>query len=69
MNIEQITVQPDRLIRLVEVRDRVGLGKTKIYAMIGEGRFPKPYRITPAAVRWSAHDTWIANVAGNSEVQ
>jgi prophage regulatory protein len=51
----------DRLIRLAEVRQRAGLGKTIIYEMIGEGRFPKLYTITPAAARWSEReiDAWI----------
>ncbi|NKJ44833.1 AlpA family phage regulatory protein [Novosphingobium sp. SG720] len=55
---------PDRLLRLAEVRHRVGLGKTMIYAMIGEGRFPRPYKITPAAARWSEREVeaWIAVV-------
>jgi prophage regulatory protein len=54
----------DRLIRLSEVKQRVGLGKTKIYGMIAEGRFPKPYKISSAAARWSAReiDAWIANI-------
>ncbi len=52
---------PERLLRLAEVRHRVGLGKTMIYAMIGEGRFPKPYKITAAAARWNERevDAWI----------
>jgi prophage regulatory protein len=54
----------DRGFGLAEVRHRVGLGKTMIYAMIGEGRFPRPYRITPAAARWSERevDSWIEGV-------
>ncbi len=65
MTTETETKQPpDRLLRLAEVRHRVGLGKTMIYGMIGEGRFPKPYKITPAAARWSARevDAWIEEV-------
>lgn len=55
------TLPPQRLIRLAEVSHRVGLGKTMIYAMIGDGRFPKPYKITPAAARWSEReiDDWV----------
>lgn len=54
----------ERLIRLSEVKQRVGLGKTLIYEMISEGRFPKPYKVTPAAARWSEReiDAWIAAV-------
>jgi len=54
----------DRLLRLLEVRRRVGLGKTMIYELIADGRFPKPYKITPAAVRWSEREieAWIDRV-------
>lgn len=54
----------ERLIRLSEVKQRVGLGKTLIYEMISEGRFPKPYKVTPAAARWSEReiDAWIAHI-------
>jgi prophage regulatory protein len=56
--------QPDRFIPLPEVSRRVGLGKTMIYKMIAEGRFPSPYKITPAAARWSDVEVtaWIAEV-------
>lgn len=33
--------QPERFLKLPEVCRRVGLGKTRIYAMIQEGRFPQ----------------------------
>lgn len=61
MTTEHDAAQPERLLRLAEVRHRVGLGKTMIYAMIGDGRFPKPYKITAAAARWSERevDAWI----------
>jgi prophage regulatory protein len=54
----------DRFIALPEVARRVGLGKTMIYKMIGEGRFPAPYKITPAAARWSDCEVtaWIAEI-------
>jgi prophage regulatory protein len=43
----------DRLLRLDEVKRRVGLGKSMIYRLIQEGRFPAPYKVTPLASRWS----------------
>ena len=54
----------DRLIPLPEVSRRVGLGKTMIYKMIAEGRFPPPYKITPATARWSDTEVtaWIAEI-------
>ena len=42
----------------------VGLGKTMIYKMIGDGRFPRPYKTTPATARWSDIEVtaWIAEI-------
>jgi len=34
-----------KLIRLPEVRDRVGLGRSTIYLLISRGQFPKPINI------------------------
>ncbi|HVI97543.1 MAG TPA: AlpA family phage regulatory protein [Sphingomonas sp.] len=54
----------DRLLRMTEVKTRVGLGKTKIYALIAEGHFPRPHRISAKAVRWSERDIaqWVAGI-------
>ena len=54
----------DRFIPLPEVSRRVGLGKTMIYKMIAEGGFPAPYKITPAAARWSDTEVtaWIGTI-------
>ncbi|MGX5711690.1 helix-turn-helix transcriptional regulator [Sphingopyxis terrae subsp. ummariensis] len=56
--------RPDRFMKLEEVSRRVGLGKTMIYAMIREERFPAPYKISPFAARWSEHEitAWIDEV-------
>ncbi|MGB3377452.1 MAG: AlpA family phage regulatory protein [Allopontixanthobacter sediminis] len=63
------TGDAERLLRLSEVKLRVGLGKTMIYEMISQGRFPKPYKITPAAARWSAReiDAWIAAITADAQ--
>ncbi|MES2450736.1 MAG: AlpA family phage regulatory protein [Pseudomonadota bacterium] len=68
MTTDADAAQPERLLRLAEVRHRVGLGKTMIYAMIGDGRFPKPYKITAAAARWSEREVeaWIEGVVRDS---
>ena len=54
----------DRLLRMAEVKSRVGLGKTKIYSLIAQGRFPRPHKITTTAVRWSERDVlqWVASM-------
>jgi len=59
----------DRLVRLDEVKGRVGLGKSMIYRLIQEGRFPAPYKISPYASRWSESEilSWIDGVKGSFE--
>lgn len=60
---------PERLIRLDEVCRRVGVGKSMVYEMIRGGRFPRPYKISPYASRWSEHEivAWIADVKDGFE--
>lgn len=52
---------PDRFLRIEEVMARIGMRRTKIYAMIGEGSFPKPYCLSYKAARWSEREVldWI----------
>jgi len=59
----------DRLIRLDEVKRRVGLGKTMIYRFIGQGRFPRPYKLSPFVARWSEQEVrqWIDEVKNGFE--
>nr|WP_221231114.1 AlpA family phage regulatory protein [Sphingobium subterraneum] len=49
------------MIRIGEVKRRVGLGKTMIYQKIKEGTFPEPYKLSPFAARWSDREitAWI----------
>lgn len=42
--------------RLPELMQAVGLGKTKIYAMIKSGEFPRSVQIGPNAVGWRPRD-------------
>ena len=51
----------DRLLRLSEVEERVGLRRTAIYRYISRGVFPEPVRIGPRSSRWreSAISDWI----------
>lgn len=60
---------PERLMKLPEVMRRVGLGKSMIYMLIKQGRFPAPYKISPVASRWSEHEVtaWIAAVKDGFE--
>jgi prophage regulatory protein len=60
---------PDRLIKIDEVKRRVGLGKTMIYRLIQAGKFPAPYKISPCASRWSNSEVgaWINEVKDGFE--
>lgn len=55
---------PDRFIKLDEVKRRVGLGKSMIYSLIQDGKFPAPYKLSPFASRWSDREivAWIDEV-------
>jgi len=57
------THTPPRTIwRLPTVKAATGLGHTKIYELIGQGRFPKGVRIAGSkAVGWDSHlvQAWI----------
>ena len=61
--------QPDRFLKLDEVKRRVGLGKSMIYRMIQEGSFPPPYKVTSLASRWSDREVtaWIDDVKDGFE--
>lgn len=56
--IEEITM---RFLRINEVRERIGLGRTSIYKMVNEGTFPKPVRVLGKKVAWidSEVDEWM----------
>lgn len=44
--------EPERLLRLRDVKARVGLGTSTIYRKLAAGEFPAPVRLGPASVRW-----------------
>lgn len=43
----------DRLLRLSQVIDIVGIGKTMIYRLVRENKFPQPFKPGGYASRWS----------------
>lgn len=51
----------DALLRLPEVRRRVGLSRSQIYLLVSRGYFPPPVKISLRAVGWPsvAIDAWI----------
>jgi prophage regulatory protein len=52
---------PHRLLRLPAVLELVGLGRSRIYDLVSEGRFPAPVRLSDRAVAWVASevDEWV----------
>ncbi len=42
----------DRILRLPEVKDRIGLGRSSIYENIANGSFPKAVKLGPRASGW-----------------
>jgi prophage regulatory protein len=47
---------PIRILRLAQVIDMTGLGKTKIYELQAQGSFPMSVRITTHSVGWVEHE-------------
>jgi prophage regulatory protein len=50
-----------RVLRLRELEDTVGLKRSSIYEAIEAGTFPQPVRLAPRAVGWLASEVeaWI----------
>ena len=63
------TLRGARLLRLSELRGRVGLGRSTIYRRISEGTFPPPKCLGGRAVAWleSDVDDWIAQLVTPAE--
>lgn len=51
----------DRIIKLSELKDIVGLGRSTIYRMSSEGKFPKPIKLSERSSGWlqSEVEQWI----------
>lgn len=59
-----ISEPPERLLRLPEVMQRVGLRRTAIYQRMREGRFPLSRSLGPRCTVWveSEIDEWVHSV-------
>lgn len=59
---------PERLLRLPEVMERVGLRRTAIYQRMREGRFPASRSLGPRCTVWveSEIDNWVQSVISGS---
>ena len=49
-------VAPPRFIRLPQVVETTGMGKTFIYARISDGTFPKQIQLGSRSVVWNERD-------------
>lgn len=59
-----------RLIRLPELTSRLGIGKTKLYALIGAGDFPAPIKIGKVSAWHSdAVETWLNRLAIQQSIE
>ncbi|MEP6756773.1 MAG: AlpA family transcriptional regulator [Chthonomonadales bacterium] len=49
------------ILRLPQVKVKVGLSRSSIYSAVAENRFPKPVRLGARAVGWleSEVDEWV----------
>lgn len=58
----------DRLLRLPQVMNRVGLKRSAIYQRMREGRFPRSRVLGPRCTVWleSEIDRWVGDVASSS---
>jgi prophage regulatory protein len=54
----------ERLLRLKDVQQKVGLGSSTIYRKIAAGTFPRPLSLGEGTVRWrlSEIDAWIGDL-------
>jgi len=61
-----------RILRMPEVRQKIGLCKASIYNRIAKGTFPRPVSLGGRSVGWleSALDQWISercNIGGEED--
>jgi len=58
----------DRILRRPEVQNKTGLPTSTLYAMIADGRFPRPVKIGKRAVGWleGQVESWITECAANA---
>jgi prophage regulatory protein len=58
-----------RMLRLAQVIDMTGLGKTKIYELQSEGNFPMRVQITAHSVGWIEEEVqaWLARRVASSD--
>lgn len=58
-----------KILRLPEVKNLVGLGKSSVYAMVASGSFPKPIPLGIRSVGWLETEVieWISQRTAKRE--
>jgi len=53
----RVNNQSERIIRMRELVNKVGYAQSTIYALVKEGKFPPPFKLTPGgrANGWLEH--------------
>ena len=53
-----------KILRRKDIGNQFGLSRSTIYAMMANGRFPKPVKLGHRAVGWRSDDlqTWFENM-------
>ena len=53
-----------KILRRKDIENQFGLSRSTIYAMMANGRFPKPVKLGHRAVGWRSDDlqTWFENM-------
>jgi prophage regulatory protein len=48
------------LIRILAVSESLGIGRSTVYKLLSEEKFPRPIRLGPMTVRWRLEEveTW-----------
>lgn len=57
-----------KAITINQVVDKVALGRSTIYRLIAEGKFPKPFQLVPNRNAWIEEDIdrWLAEKSGRA---
>ena len=54
--VRPIDIKLDRMLRIADVLEVVGIGRSTLYKMVADGRFPRPVRVGLRASRWRQSD-------------
>ena len=62
--MQKVYIMLPEILRRKDIANRFGLSRSTIYAMMADGRFPKPVKLGHRAVGWRSDDlqTWFENM-------